>query len=123
MLGSFATVDSAGLITIVGGGITNLGTPVLPGQLTVGVAIQASSTPRSEATTYPLLVEFKRPNGTGATRLAGQMEVSAGAEHSNLAFNVPVLVDVAGRWTVAVSFGEGEPTSEVWFNVVLASTQ
>jgi hypothetical protein len=47
------------------------------------------------------------------------MELEASVEHSNLAFNLPVEMDVEGRWTVSVSFGEGAPTAELGFNVNL----
>lgn len=118
MLAEYAKVDASGLFQIVSGGIGNFSTNSLPALLSLGIAIETSNL-SDVAITVPLLIQVSRPDGSGVVRVAGQMELEAAVEHSNMAMNLPVEMNVEGRWTVSVSFGEGDPTAELGFNVSL----
>jgi hypothetical protein len=122
MLAEYVKVDAAGLVTILGGGPVRYTIASLPGQLSVGVAIQVS-TIVDRHIDAPFRVQVNRPDGSGAARVVGQMGLTPRSEYSNVAINVPVLVDVAGRWTVEVTLGEAEPRADLWFNIALDAAQ
>jgi hypothetical protein len=118
LLADFAKVEQSGLLSVVGGGISDVRLPVVPGQLNLAVVIQL----QPDATvTGVLTLEVRRPSRDSAFTITGEFSLVMG-KLANLALNLSMLIDTLGEWTVFVSLGDGQPTVELPLAVALSSS-
>jgi hypothetical protein len=114
LLADYAKVERSGLLSIIGGGITEVSPASLPIPLSLAVVVQVVPT---EEVAGALTLEVRRPTGDSALTINGEFALVATEKLVNTAFNLNLLIDAAGEWVVSVSFGDGQPTVELPFTV------
>jgi hypothetical protein len=116
LLADYAKVERSGLLSIVGGGIADVHPTSLPTQLSLAVVAQLLPV---EAIAGVLTLEVRRPTAESALTINGEFTLPIAGKLVNVALNLNLLVDTPGEWVVHFAFGDGQPTVELPFNVVL----
>lgn len=114
LLADYAKVERSGLLSIVGGGITEVHLTSVPNLL--GLAVVTQLLPAEEIA-GTITVEVRRPTGDSALTINGEYSLAAADRLVNHAFNLNLLIDALGEWMVSIAFGDGQPAVDLPFNV------
>lgn len=114
LLAEYAKVERSGLLTIVGGGVTQVHPSSIPNALNLAVVTQLLP---AEQVAGTLILEVRRPTGDTALTINGEYSLVAANKPVNTAFNLNLLIDAPGEWLVSVTFGDDHPTIELPFTV------
>jgi hypothetical protein len=114
LLADYAKVERSGLLSIIGGGITQVHLASIPNLLSLAVVTQLLPVGEAVGT---ITVEVRRPTGDSALTITGEYSLVAVDKLVNNAFNLNLLIDALGEWVVSIAFGDGQPTVDLPFEV------